>query len=130
MSGIYKIENPVGEIYIGQTKRTFEKRFDHYFVLDCKKQKGLYNSFIKHGIENHNFYSIHELDKYSLQEQFNYWEIYYYEYYKNCGFKMLNKIFPGSYSILTEKGRLKMSIIHKGNNNRLNKTHTIITKNK
>jgi len=52
--GIYKITSPTNRIYIGQSSN-IKKRFTNYKSLDCKKQKRLYNSFLKHGVENHKF---------------------------------------------------------------------------
>lgn len=53
--GIYKIENPKGSIYIGQSKNV-EKRLGRYKKLQCCKfQLLLYRSFLKYGIENHTF---------------------------------------------------------------------------
>jgi group I intron endonuclease len=54
MIGIYKITNPLGKIYIGQSIN-IEKRFTSYNNLNCKKQRRLYNSFLKYGVENHLF---------------------------------------------------------------------------
>lgn len=53
--GIYKIENPKGSVYIGQSKNV-EERLDRYKKLQCCKfQLLLYRSFLKYGIENHTF---------------------------------------------------------------------------
>jgi group I intron endonuclease len=49
---IYKITSPTGKIYIGSTIDTIE-RFKHYKNLDCKGQRKLYNSLLRHGYENH-----------------------------------------------------------------------------
>ena len=54
MIGIYKITNPTNKIYIGQSTN-IGNRFKHYKSLDCKRQSSLYKSFLKHGVENHNF---------------------------------------------------------------------------
>lgn len=54
MIGIYKITNPKGKIYIGQTI-DFERRLYQYQKLNCKEQPKLYNSFKKYGVENHTF---------------------------------------------------------------------------
>jgi len=53
--GIYKIENPKGSIYIGQSKNV-EERLGRYKRLQCCKfQLLLYRSFLKYGVENHTF---------------------------------------------------------------------------
>jgi len=54
VTGIYKITSPSGRIYIGQSIN-IEKRFKRYENAKCYKQKRLYNSFIKYGVNNHSF---------------------------------------------------------------------------
>ena len=80
MIGIYKITNPKGKIYIGQSIN-IEKRFRAYKNTDCKNQPKLYNSFIKYGVDKHKFEIIqlcnieklNELEKYyvDLFQTFN-----------------------------------------------------------
>lgn len=71
MIGIYKITSPTNKIYVGQSI-DIEKRFKQYKRLDCKKQPKLYNSFLKHGVENHIFEILEEcsLDKLNVREVF------------------------------------------------------------
>lgn len=71
MIGIYKITSPTNKIYVGQSI-DIEKRFKQYKRLDCKKQPKLYNSFTKHGVENHIFEILEEcsLDKLNSKEVF------------------------------------------------------------
>ena len=52
---IYKITSPSDKIYIGQTTRPVEERFNEYKLLKCKDQKLIYESLLKHGVENHKF---------------------------------------------------------------------------
>lgn len=49
---IYKITNPNGGIYIGQTTNP-EVRFKYYRLLHCKRQIKIYRSLVKYGWENH-----------------------------------------------------------------------------
>ena len=65
MIGIYKITSPTKRIYIGQS-RNIKKRISNYKSLDCKKQKRLYASFIKHGVEKHIFEIIEECELINL----------------------------------------------------------------
>jgi group I intron endonuclease len=53
-SGIYKITSPTGKIYVGQSIN-IKKRFNVYKSLACSGQNRLYNSFLKHGVDNHVF---------------------------------------------------------------------------
>ena len=52
MGCVYKITNPNGKIYVGQTYN-LKVRIVRYRHLNCDKQRMLYNSFKKHGFENH-----------------------------------------------------------------------------
>jgi hypothetical protein len=67
--GIYKITNPKGKIYVGQSIN-IEDRWKMYKRLKCKKQPKLYNSLKKHGPENHLFEIIEEctLEQLTLKE--------------------------------------------------------------
>ncbi len=76
MIGIYKITNPKGRIYIGQSV-DITKRFNQYKLLHCKKQTILYNSFVKYGLLNHKFEVITECDIERLNEQERYFQDVY-----------------------------------------------------
>ena len=69
---IYKITNPKGKIYIGQTI-SLEHRIWAYSSCNCKKQIKLYNSIKKYGWENHNLTVL----KIVLEEELNIAERYY-----------------------------------------------------
>jgi group I intron endonuclease len=76
-TGIYKITNPIGAIYIGESE-DIERRWNRdYKKLRCKGQIRLYNSFIFYGVENHTF----EIVKECTVEEIPYYERYYQEYY-------------------------------------------------
>lgn len=76
MIGIYKITSPIGNIYIGESIE-IENRFKNYKLLRCKNQKKLYNSFIKYGVENHQFSIIEICDVSSLNRLERYWQNFY-----------------------------------------------------
>jgi group I intron endonuclease len=76
MIGIYKITSPSNKIYIGQTIN-YEKRIKKYKSLECKKQTVLYRSFLKYGVENHQFEIIEECDIKELNEKERYYQDYY-----------------------------------------------------
>lgn len=73
MIGIYKITSPSGKIYIGQSIN-IEKRFTYYYRLACKSQPKLYNSFQKHGVENHVFEIIENCEIKDLNERERYYQ--------------------------------------------------------
>ena len=85
MIGIYKITNPNNRIYIGQSV-DIERRFKRYGDLRCKGQIRLYNSFIKHSVENHVFEIIEECDVKDLNKR----ERYYQDLYDVLSDKGLN----------------------------------------
>jgi group I intron endonuclease len=78
MIGIYKITNPKGKVYIGQSVDV-NHRLGKYKRLNGNilAQKKIYNSLIKYGIENHSFEVLEECS----MEQLNEKEIYYIEKY-------------------------------------------------
>lgn len=76
MIGIYKITNPNGKVYIGQSTN-IKKRWKSYENLHCKGQTKLYNSLKKHGWENHKCEIIEECDISLLEERETYWKLFY-----------------------------------------------------
>lgn len=112
MIGIYKITNPKGKIYIGQTI-DFDRRVYQYRMLNCKEQPKLYNSLKKYGFNNHVFELIHQCQETNLTIL----ERYYQELYKtiendnlNC-FLVTTKDKTGRH---TEETKRKMSESAKG----------------
>jgi group I intron endonuclease len=77
LTGIYKITNPVGAVYIGESKDIYKRWNRDYKYLICKGQRKLYNSFVKYGVENHTF----EIIKECKIEEIPYYERHYQEYY-------------------------------------------------
>jgi len=75
-SGIYKIVNPNGEVYIGQTVN-FYNRYLSYKYNPLKQQTKLKNSFNIYGFENHTFEIIEECESNFLNEKELYWGLYY-----------------------------------------------------
>lgn len=112
MIGIYKITNPKGKIYIGQTI-DFDRRIYQYKMLNCKEQPKLYNSLKKYGFDNHVLELIHQCQETNLTIL----ERYYQELYKtvendnlNC-FLVTTKDKTGRH---TEETKRKMSESAKG----------------
>lgn len=82
---IYKSTSPSGRVYIGQTTRPVEMRWNEYKDLNNSKgQPKLHRSFKKHGVENHIFEVI--MTGITSKEMLNWYEIFYiaiYDSYKN-----------------------------------------------
>ena len=76
MIGIYKITNPKGKVYIGQSI-DIESRKKNYTYSRCKNQTKLFNSIEKYGWSNHSFSIIEECIINQLNTQERYWQDYY-----------------------------------------------------
>jgi len=89
MITIYKITNPVGKVYIGQTKN-LRLRLNLYRKLCCKPQRKLYNSLKKYGFNNHIIDIIEEVNINSADEREIYWIKYFqcYHYDINRGLNL------------------------------------------
>lgn len=85
MIGIYKITNPKGKVYIGQSNN-IDKRWRAYKQLRCKKQPKIHNSLVKYGVDNHVFEIVTECST----ENINEFERYYQEVYNCIGKNGLN----------------------------------------
>jgi len=107
MISIYKITNPKGKIYIGQTNN-IKLRLNHYKCLNCKRQILLYNSLRKYGFDNHLFEIIDEVDNNIADEK----EIEYIEKYNSYAYISkigLNLTIGGNRPILSPNTRAKIS---------------------
>jgi len=111
MSGIYKITNPKGKIYIGQSVNPKE-RILHYKRLNCKEQPKIYNSLKKYGVENHIFEIICNCEISELNKL----ERYYQDLYNvienglNCRLTLTND----KSGYFSNETKAKMSISQKG----------------
>lgn len=130
MIGIYKITNPKGKIYIGQSIN-IENRFKRYKWHNCKNQIMISRSIDKYGFANHLFEIIEECKIEDLNIRERYWQEYYdvlnptkglnlkyTETSDNCG-KLSNttkeKISKGNKGKQrTEEEKLNLSIKNKG----------------
>ena len=90
MGYIYKNQNLINDnVYIGQTVKTVEKRFQQHrnnYDKPYFSQLTLYKAFKKYGLENFSFEVIEETENEKLDEREKYW-IDYYDSYKN-GYNM------------------------------------------
>lgn len=85
--GIYKITNPSGKIYIGQSIniKYREKQYKN-LASNIKPQIGIYRSILKHGWKKHKFEIIEECSLNNLNKRERYWQDYYgvLEFGLNC----------------------------------------------
>lgn len=106
MVGIYKITNPNGKIYIGQSWN-IKRRKNNYSNHNSKSKTSIFNSIKKYGWKTHKFEVICELPFDISQEVLDAYETFYWQQYIDCKFKMLNIRYPGS------KGKMVSSSIEK-----------------
>jgi group I intron endonuclease len=102
--GIYKITNPSGKIYIGQTIDVI-KRIKYYKRMCCKQQIKLYNSFNKHGWEQHIFEIVEECNINQLNER----EIYWGSYFNTLGENGLNLRLGNAKGVMSDESKQKIS---------------------
>ena len=76
MIGIYKIINPKGKVYVGQSKNIHRRILSHK-NLNTSKCVLVYNSIRKYGVDNHKFEVIEECKLEELNERELYWTSYY-----------------------------------------------------
>jgi group I intron endonuclease len=96
MVGIYKITNPKGKVYIGQSIN-IDKRFYQY-QTPKKERTGvkILNSLIKYGIENHNFDILEECNINELNQKEIYWIKYFNTTADGLNIELGGKGFPRS----------------------------------
>jgi group I intron endonuclease len=85
MIGIYRITNPKGKVYIGQSI-LIEKRWNSYKSLNCENQVRLFRSLQKYGISEHIFEVVEECAFEELNTKERYWQ----DLYEVLGEKGLN----------------------------------------
>lgn len=77
MIGIYKITNPNGKIYIGQSIDILSRFGSYEKLKNCKNQIALKRSLEKYGVSNHKFEIIEECESFLLNERERYWQDFY-----------------------------------------------------
>jgi len=115
MIGIYKITSPNNKIYIGQSK-DIKLRFYYYSIKSCFRQRKLYYSLNKYGVENHIFEVIEECNIEQLNER----ERYYQDLYNVIGENGLNLVLQCANEkrkIISDEMKKKISIANSGERN-------------
>lgn len=113
MIGIYKITSPSGKIYIGQTRNFNSRKYDYKNINKIIKQKRVYNSFKKYGVDSHVLEFIEECEF----NQLNIRERFYQDFYDVTGKNGLNCILTATDvlpCVVSKELRLKRSLLHKG----------------
>lgn len=88
--GIYKYENPSGQIYIGQT-RNFKQRLKHYRATpNSSMPKKIEFSLREHGFQRNHFELILPCDLSVSKSELNYAECYLIRYHESDSSRNLN----------------------------------------
>ena len=77
MQGIYKITNPQGKVYIGQSMSIENRKKSYKLQTQTQGQPKIHNSIQKYGFENHEFDIIEECSLEDLDIRETYWKQYY-----------------------------------------------------
>lgn len=75
MVGIYKLVNPNGKIYIGQSINIEKRQYQYNIMSRTSIGPKLFNSLDKYGYNNHQFNIIEECNIHELDEKELYWKI-------------------------------------------------------
>lgn len=76
MAAVYKITSPSNRVYVGSTVNV-TKRWNAYKNLNCRKQKMLFNSLKKHGVDKHKFEVITECSESEMFRLETHWGLFY-----------------------------------------------------
>lgn len=75
--GIYKITNPSGKVYIGESKDIYKRWKQYKCIGSSKRQTILNKSFIKYGWKEHTFEILEQCDFDDLLCRERYWQDFY-----------------------------------------------------
>jgi group I intron endonuclease len=112
MIGIYKITNPNGKVYIGQSCNIW-KRWNVYKSLNCPDQVKIYRSLVKYGVDFHKFEVVEECKRSELSILERKWQ----DFYEVIGTNGLNCVLTETTDvpkILSEETKQKISVGNKG----------------
>jgi group I intron endonuclease len=73
-SGVYKIENPKGRIYVGSSFDVEKRIINYKKGWAGKGQPKLYNSFMKYGAVNHTYIILEFCEKSETRNRERYWQ--------------------------------------------------------
>lgn len=114
--GIYKITSPGGKVYIGQSV-DIERRFSEYRRIgSVKKQRRLFNSFTKHGVDAHVFGIVCECSPSELNDLEREWQ-QKLDVCSNTGLNCKLVSTTDKTGLVSAESRKRMSAAQKGENN-------------
>lgn len=122
--GIYKITNPKGKLYIGQSIN-INRRLNEYKTLQTFQQPKIYYSLQKYGVKNHIFEIIEECTLETLSQREIFWKKYYNSVKNGLNCELYDSNCPGPRSKAVRK-KISQSL----QNHHLNYTEEVIQKMK
>ena len=105
MIGIYKITNPKGKIYIGQSIDIEKRKLQYIYLSKYSLGRKIKNSIKKYGWNNHTHEIIEECSIDKLDER----ELYWGEYYNVLGKNGLNLKLGNSRGLVSNETKILMS---------------------
>lgn len=105
MIGIYKITNPQGKIYIGQSINIEERKLQYKHLSSYSLGRKIYNSIKKYGWENH----IHEIIEECPLDKLDERELYWGNIYNTLNESGLNLKLGEGRGVVSEETKKKMS---------------------
>lgn len=116
MTGIYKIESPSGNVYIGQSRNIEKRWFQHRSERRKSDIYPLVHSLIKYGNAAHSFEVVHELPTDIEQVYLDRIEQAFIDLYKDSGKILLNIRHAGSIGQHSEetKNKIRLTLIKNG----------------
>jgi len=110
---IYGLFAPDNSVYIGQTTDPINRK-SRYKTLTCKNQRKVYDSLKEYGYDQHEFKILHLLNDDSDRTVLDYHEAFFFEVYKQLGYKLLNLKSAGWNGKPNDEARKRASESHKG----------------
>jgi group I intron endonuclease len=123
MIGIYKITNPKGRVYIGQSIDLEKRKQQYRRGVNYKNQTKLHNSLVKYGFSEHIFEIVQECTVEQLNERERYWQEYYNALVKGLNCRLTET--ADKSGKLSENTKKKISKANTGEKNGMyRKTHS------
>jgi group I intron endonuclease len=107
--GIYKITNPIGEIYVGGSRTIYRRWLRH---KEARKKLKIHLSIKQYGWRSHTFEVVHNLPPDVSDDILLQYEQLYIDLYKECNCIMLNVKDAGSKAKFSNESRQRMYESH------------------
>lgn len=110
IAGIYKIINPLGDIYIGGSRTIYRRWLRH---REARKKIKIHLSIKEYGWRSHKFEVVHQLPLDIDDDTLIQYEQLYIDLYRDAGAKMLNVKDAGSKAKFSKESKIAMSKVHR-----------------